>query len=133
VASGQPQPKTIQKLKNMTENKTTTNEFDLIGKNGIIHFPGIKAEITYTSEKILHWKTTDDAGVVASAEEAIDYRQLTDNLHFLNWIEKDGWTVSQIIDTQAGTVKAFWSFNDDTSERGKRTSKFVEGKFEYNN
>jgi hypothetical protein len=117
----------------MTENKTTTNEFDLIGKNGIIHFPGIKAEITYTSEKILHWKTTDDAGVVASAEEAIDYRQLTDNLHFLNWVEKDGWTVSQIIDTQAGTVKAFWSFNDDTSERGKRTSKFVEGKFEYNN
>jgi hypothetical protein len=112
---------------------TTTDEFALIGKNGIIHFPEIKAEVTYTSEKSLYWKTTDGEGVVASANETIDYRQLTDNLHFLNWIEKDGWTVSQIIDTQAGTVKAFWSFNDDTSERGKRKSMFVEGKFEYNN
>jgi hypothetical protein len=117
----------------MAEIQKTKNDFVLIGKNGIIHFPGIKAEVNYTSEKSLHWKTTDEAGVVASADETIDYRALTANLHFLNWIEKDGWTVSQIIDTEAGTVKAYWSFNDDTSERGKRTSKFVEGKFEYNN
>jgi hypothetical protein len=79
----------------------------------------------------LHWKTTDDKGVVTSADEFIDYRELAPHLHFLNWIEKDGWTVSQIIDTQAGTVIAFWSFSDDTSERGKRSSKFIEGKFEF--
>jgi hypothetical protein len=45
--------------------------------------------------------------------------------------EKDGWTVSQIIDTKNGTVKAFWSFNDDKSTRGKRSSMFVDARFEY--
>jgi hypothetical protein len=109
------------------------DEYSLIGKKGIIHFSGIKAEVKYTSNTALHWKTTDDAGVVAEAVETIDYRQLTGNLHFLNWIEKDGWTVSQIIDTKAGTVNAFWSFNDETSERGKRKSMFVEGTFSFEN
>jgi hypothetical protein len=117
----------------MKSGNPTTNKFALIGKKGIIHFPGIKAEVIYTNDTALHWKTTDEAGTTASADESIDYRQLTSNLHFLNWIEKDGWTVSQIIDTKAGTVKAYWSFNDDTSERGKRKSMFVEGKFEFNN
>jgi len=79
----------------------------------------------------LHWKFTDNKGAVTEGDEKIDYKRLTDNLHFLNWIEKDGWTVSQIIDTKEGSVKAFWSFTDENSKRGKRSSMFVDGKFEF--
>lgn len=123
---------------NQTQNKETmttatasTEDFSLIGKNGLITFPEMKAVVNYKSDSTLHWKTTDAKGEVLEGDEAISYSKLNDHLHFLNWIEKDGWTVSQIIDTKAGTVKAFWSFNDDKSTRGKRSSMFVDAKFEF--
>jgi hypothetical protein len=107
-----------------------TADYTLIGKKGVLTFPEMKAEVNYISDSALHWKTTDSKGVVAEGDEKINYKKLTDNLYFLNWIEQDGWTVSQIIDTKNGTVKAFWSFNDDKSKRGKRASTFVDAKFE---
>jgi len=67
---------------------------------------------------------------LASAQQEL--LQLADTLHFLNWIEKTGFTVSQLIDTENGTVKAFWSYADDQSERGHRASMFVDGKFRFN-
>jgi hypothetical protein len=107
------------------------NEFSLIGKKGIITFPEMNAKVKYKSETSLHWKTTDINGNVAEGDETVSYQRLTDSLHFINWIEKDGWTVSQIIDTKEGTVKAYWSFADEKSERGQRSSMFVDAKFQY--
>jgi hypothetical protein len=122
-----------QKKEQNTTDKTEEiiSDYSLIGKKGIITFPEMKAEVNYTSDTTLHWKTTDNKGVVAEGDEKISYQKLTDNLHFLNWIEKDGFTVSQIIDTKNGTVKAFWSFADNKSTRGKRGSTFVDAKFEF--
>jgi biopolymer transport protein ExbD len=122
------QPKTEQ---NKMEQEKNSTDYSLIGKKGQITFPEMKGEVNYTSDTSLHWKTTDNKGIVLEGDEKISYQKLTENLHFLNWIEKDGWTVSQIIDTKNGTVKAFWSFNDDKSDRGKRSSMFVDAKFEF--
>lgn len=108
-----------------------TNQFELIGKMGKITFPEMSAQVNYVNDSTLHWKTIDSKGMIAEGEEKMDYQKITDNLHFLNWIEKDGWTVSQIIDTKKGTVKAFWSFADEKSTSGKRASMFVDGKFEF--
>jgi hypothetical protein len=63
--------------------------------------------------------------------ERLSYLQVSDSLHFLNWIEKTGFTVSQVIDTAQGTVQAFWSFADPDSEGGHRSSMFVEGRFRF--
>lgn len=119
------------KIQAKNSNKVVETNQLLIGSNGKITFPEMSAEVKYVNESTLHWKTTDSKGVVLEGDEKMDYQKLTDNLHFLNWIEKDGWTVSQIIDTKKGTVKAFWSFADEKSLRGKRTSMFVDGKFEF--
>jgi hypothetical protein len=123
------QPKKEQNK--MEQEKTNATDYSLISKKGVITFPEMKGEVNYTSDTTLHWKTTDNKGIVLEGDEKISYQKLTENLHFLNWIEKDGWTVSQIIDTKNGTVKAFWSFNDDKSDRGKRSSMFVDAKFEF--
>jgi hypothetical protein len=112
-------------------NKIIETEQLLIGKSGKITFPEMTAEVKYVNDSTLHWKTIDNKGRVAEGDEKMDYQKLTDHLHFLNWIEKDGWTVSQIIDTKKGTVKAYWSFADEKSTHGKRSSMFVDGKFEF--
>lgn len=119
------------KKQEQSSDNLSVAQYQLIGKSGKITFPEMIAEVTYPNDSTLHWKTTDSKGVVAEGDEKMDYKKLTHNLHFLNWIEKDGWTVSQIIDTKEGTVKAFWSFADEKSLRGKRTSMFVDGKFEF--
>nr|WP_315250766.1 hypothetical protein [uncultured Flavobacterium sp.] len=113
------------------ESRTKQNDYSLIGKKGVLTFPEMKTEVSYISDTTLHWKTTDSEGIVAEGDENINYEKLSDNIHFLNWIEKDGWTVSQIINTEEGKVKAYWSFNNDKSPRGKRSSMFVDGKFEF--
>lgn len=118
------------------KNQTTTEEkqeekYLLIGKKGTINFPEMKAEVSYPNDSTLHWKTIDKEGKVGEGDEKMVYKKLSDHLHFLNWIEKDGFTVSQIIDTKEGTVKAFWSFADEKSESGKRASMLVDGKFEF--
>ena len=131
VTSCNNQPKGEQKP--IEEASEITSDYSLIGKKGLISFPEMNAEVTYNSDSTLHWKTIDIKGNISEGDEKMDYKQLTENLHFLNWIEKEGFTVSQIIDTKNGSVKAFWSFADESSPRGKRNSMFVDGKFKFEN
>lgn len=110
----------------------TKSDYALIGKKGITTFPKMKVETNYISDSTMHWKTTNSKGIVAEGDEKISYEKLTDNLHFLNWVEKNGYVISLIINTKDGKVKAFWSFNDEMA-RGKRNSTFTDGKFEFVN
>ncbi|WP_430406758.1 MoaF-related domain-containing protein [Fluviicola sp.] len=119
-----------QQDKKSTNEIANTKEFALIGKKGKITFPEMKVETTYLSDSTLHWKTTNNKGVINEGDESVSYEQLTGNLHFLNWVEKNGYVISLVINTKEGKVKAFWSYHDE-SARGKRSSAFTDGKFEF--
>ncbi|WP_419211625.1 MoaF-related domain-containing protein [Maribacter sp. X9] len=106
-------------------------DYSLIGKKGILTFPKAKAYVSYPSENRLEWRTIDNNGNETSGSEVLFYKRLNDHIHFLNFIEIDGFTVSQIINTKDKTVKSFWSYHDEESDRGKRSSSFVDGKFEF--
>jgi hypothetical protein len=110
---------------------TMNDKNELIGKRAKIQFPDVAATVEYRTTTSLHWKTTDKAGATAKADETINYERVAPHLHFLNWIEKDGWTVSQIIDTEKHSVRAFWSFEDEKSDRGHRSSVFIAGTIEF--
>lgn len=103
----------------------------LLGREAIIDFPESTAQVRYSVRGDLQWRVTDKSGNVTQGSERLSYLQLSDTLHFLNWIEKSGFTVSQIIDTENGTVKAFWSYADALCERGHRASMFVDGTFRF--
>lgn len=103
----------------------------LLGRQAAIEFPESIAEVRYTIRGELHWRVKDKNGNVTQGRERLSYLQLSDTLHFLNWMEKSGFTVSQVIDTERGTVSAFWSYADDQSESGHRASMFVNGKFRF--
>lgn len=109
--------------------KAKTGEYALIGKKAIITYPDFKAEVTYSSDSTLHWKTTAN-GTSSEGDEKIFYKPLNDHQYFLNWIEKDGFSVSQVIDLQAKKVTTFSTFADEKSERGKRESANMEGTVE---
>jgi hypothetical protein len=101
----------------------------LLGRKAVIDFPDSRAQVQYTPQGQMRWSVVDSQGHVSEGCEQLSYLQLSDSLHFLNWIEKNGFTVSQVIDSASGTVQAFWSYADAHSDTGHRSSMFVEGRF----
>lgn len=113
------------------ENKVDES-FSLVGKHATIEYPEMKAEIQYLSDSTLHWKTTSLENEVHEATEKMSYKQVADGLFFVNWIEQDGITVSQVLDSKKGIVSVYLSFADKESDRGERSAIFMEGKVTFN-
>ena len=99
------------------------------GKKATYKFAPFTVIETFLNDSTLHWEMTNSKGIVtASVFEKVSYKELTENLYFTSWIEESGFTVSQIIDWKNANVKAFCSFEDEKSLRGKRSSMFLDGK-----
>ena len=112
-----------------TEAVATPAPVNIIGKQAILKYPALTAEVSYLSEKEIHWKTTDDKGQVAEQTNALTLKSINPTQYFLSWVENDGTTVSQVIDTEKGTVTAFLTYK----EGSKRVSQLLEGTFELAN
>lgn len=113
--------------KSDTKIELPSSTYTLIGKRAILNYPDMSVEVTYLSDSTLHWSQTDVDNNKTEDTEKIKYIQLNESQFFLNWIEKDGFTVSQVIDLKSNKVNAYLSFEDQESDRGKRTSQFLEG------
>lgn len=114
---------------NKIANKEITKDlnFAILGKKATYKFAPFTVIETFLNDSTLHWEMTNSKGVVTEGYEKVSYKQLSESLYFTSWIEKSGFTVSQIIDSKNGTVKAFCSFEDEKSLRGKRSSMFLDG------
>ncbi|MEN2399229.1 hypothetical protein GKZ90_0005540 [Flavobacterium sp. MC2016-06] len=117
----------ISKTVNQTEKGTS----QIIGKTAVITFSQFQVEETFVSESVLHWKIKNENGSYNESDEQISFKRLNDHQFFINWIEKTGLTVSQIIDAQNGTVTSFVSNKDEKSDRGQRSANFLQGKLEF--
>ena len=111
-----------------TEAVATPAPVNIIGKQAILKYPALTAKVSYLSEKEIHWKTTNDKGQVAEQTNVLTLKLINPTQYFLSWVENDGTTVSQVIDTEKGTVTAFLTYE----EGGKRVSQFLEGTFQLN-
>ena len=54
-------------------------------------------------------------------------KKIDGTMFFVNWIEKDGTTVSQVIDVEKKTVEAFLTFD---AAKGKRIAQMLGGTYE---
>lgn len=111
------------------ENKR--KDFVLLGRKAIIDYGHFKVQAEYFANNTFHWKTTFPTGQLREDDEKLSYKKLSDEQHFLSWIEKDGLTVSQVINTKEKTVSSFTSYPDEKSERGNRAGTALEGKIEF--
>ena len=112
-----------------TEAVATPAPVNIIGKQAILKYPALTAKVSYLSEKEIHWKTTNDKGQVAEQTNVLTLKLINPTQYFLSWVENDGTTVSQVIDTEKGTVTAFLTYE----EGSKRVSQLLEGTFELAN
>lgn len=92
---------------------------------------GAYYKITYLSESELKWEALSEVSE-GKAEVGINpywTTNITDSIVNINWIEKDGLTVSQVLDFNTNTAVVFLTWEDD-SEHGNRSSILQRGTFE---
>lgn len=111
------------------QNKCNTqdHEITLIGHKALLSYPGLTANVKYLNDSTVYWKTTDEKDSVAEGTNRMVMKKIDGTKFFVSWIEKDGTTVSQIIDLGKKTVEAFLTFDD---AKGKRIAQTLEGTFE---
>ena len=111
------------------QDKCSTQDHDitLIGHKATLSYPGLTANVKYLNDSTIHWKTTDEKDSVAEGTNRMVVKKIDGTKFFVNWIEKDGTTVSQVIDVGKKTVEAFLTFDD---AKGKRVAQMLEGTYE---
>ncbi|MDO5607722.1 MAG: hypothetical protein Q4G08_04610 [Capnocytophaga sp.] len=120
-----------QKEKNHTENLIELEGTSLIGRKAVLLYPEFKAEVSYLTDSTLHWKTILPDGTIDEGNEDAVIKKLNKHQFFLNWIEKDGTSISQIIELKDNSVFVFCTFADEENPRGGRSSAVLEGSFEF--
>lgn len=82
---------------------------------------GYLFQIDYLGNNKLRWTSLKERtdGAPMSAEETFAYREISDDVFFINWIEEGGLVVSQIADFKNMKVTAFMTWDDETA-RGHR-------------
>ena len=106
---------------------TQDHEITLIGHKALLSYPGLTANVKYLNDSTIYWKTTDKKDSVAEGTNRMVMKKIDGTKFFVSWIEKDGTTVSQIIDLEKKTVEAFLTFDD---AKGKRIAQMLEGTYE---
>lgn len=106
---------------------TQDHEITLIGHKALLSYPGLTANVKYLNDSTIYWKTTDEKGSVAEGTNRMVMKKIDGTKFFVSRIEKDGTTVSQIINLEKKTVEAFLTFDD---AKGKRIAQTLEGTFE---
>ncbi|HEY9852821.1 MAG TPA: hypothetical protein V6D28_25330 [Leptolyngbyaceae cyanobacterium] len=114
------------------ENNSASNG-ELIGKKIKIYSEQWQVEIAYLTPEKLHWKNVTPGATPKEADAKMSYKKLNDYQHFVSWIEEDGVTISQVVDTKAMKVYEFASYKSEKSPLGGREGRYVEGKIEFVN
>ena len=111
------------------QDKCNTQDHDitLIGHKATLSYPGLTANIKYLNDSTIYWKTTDEKDSVAEGTNRMVMKKIDGTKFFVNWIEKDETTVSQVIDVEKKTVEAFLTLDD---AKGKRIAQMLEGTYE---
>lgn len=110
--------------------KSSQSEKNIVGHDAVLTYPSLRAEVKYLSEGQLHWKTTDDKGNVAEETDSASIKRISATQFFLHWVENDGTQVSQVIDLNTNTVRAYMTLPlaDSTQKVGEM--QYLEGKVE---
>lgn len=111
--------------------ETVNTKDDIFGKSATITYPKMKVEVSYINDSTLHWKDVLANGEIKQGNEHIYYKRLSQNLHFINWTEESGITISQVLDTGKETVNTYLTYENPKNPRGKRNSDILLGTIKF--
>ena len=102
----------------------------LIGKRLSLHFPTNSSTVEYISDSHLFWSSCDSVHGHKEGEDNYHAVRIGSSVFFVNWVEDDGTTVSQVLDLKARTCQAFITSNVYSRDRTLRSTSVLSGSIE---
>ena len=102
----------------------------LVGKRLHLHFPTNSSTVEYISDDHLFWSSRDSVHGHKESEDTYHAVRIGSSVFFVNWVEADGTTVSQVLDLKARTCQAFITSNVYSRDRTLRSTSVLSGSIE---
>lgn len=102
----------------------------LVGKRLYLNFPTNSSTVEYISDDHLFWSSRDSVHGHKESEDTYHAVRIGSSVFFVNWVEADGTTVSQVLDLKARTCQAFITSNIFSKKKDKRVTVVLSGTIE---
>ena len=102
----------------------------LVGKRLHLHFPTNSSTVEYISDDHLFWSSRDSIHGYKECEDTYHAVRIDSSVFFVNWVEADGTTVSQVLDLKEHTCQTFLTSNIFSKKKDKRVTVVLSGTIE---
>ena len=102
----------------------------LVGKRLHLHFPTNSSTVEYISDDHLFWSSRDSIHGYKEGEDTYHAVRIDSSVFFVNWVEADGTTVSQVLDLKEHTCQTFLTSNIFSKKKDKRVTIVLSGTIE---
>ena len=107
-----------------------TTDTTLVGKRLHLRFPDNFSTVEYLSHKHLFWRSKDSVHGSKEGEDNYSAIRIGKSVFFINWVEADGTTVSQVLDLSERTCQAFITSNVYSRNQTSRSTSVLSGTIE---
>ena len=107
-----------------------TTDTTLVGKRLHLRFPDNFSTVEYLSHKHLFWRSKDSVHGSKEGEDNYSAIRIGKSVFFINWVEDDGTTVSQVLDLSERTCQAFITSNVYSRNQTSRSTSVLSGTIE---
>ncbi|MBO1578046.1 MoaF N-terminal domain-containing protein [Bacillus sp. XF8] len=87
---------------------------------------GLVFQVTYLSETKLRWEALEGPKKGEFGEETITSMEVAPGIYFLNWVEEDGLTISQILNLHEMKLNTFMTFDQGEGRQSLFETAIVE-------
>ena len=102
----------------------------LVGKRLYLNFPTNSSTVEYISDDHLFWSSRDSIHGYKESEDTYHAVRIGSSVFFVNWVEADGTTVSQVLDLKEHTCQTFLTSNIFSKKKDKRVTVVLSGTIE---
>ena len=100
----------------------------LVGKRIHLSFEGNTSVVEYLSPQQLYWFSKDSIHGEKEGRENYNVLHIEPHVFFVNWVERDGTTISQVLDLKERTCQAFMTSNVYSARKDSRATAILSGK-----
>ena len=100
----------------------------LVGKRIHLSFEGNTSVVEYLSHQHLYWFSKDSVHGEKEGRDNYSALHIEPHVFFVNWVERDGTTISQVLDLKARTCQAFITSNVYSAQKNTRSTVTLSGK-----
>ena len=100
----------------------------LVGKRIHLSFEGNSSVVEYLSHQQLYWFSKDSIHGEKEGRDTYNALHIEPHVFFVNWVERDGTTVSQILNLRERTCQAFITSNVYSVKKNARVTATLSGK-----